>query len=223
LKKWVESGGTLVALGSSAAFVAGKDRGLSSVRLRRDVLDKLEEYNEAVEREESARNINIDPAKIWGTEISEKKKAKLDDEKDEDKKPNVEKLKRADEWNRIFSPTGAFLTGVINTEHWLGFGLDEKLPVMFRGGSAFMSKQPVRTAVRLAGADELRLSGLLWPEARERIAQTAYATAESVGRGQIVLFATDPTYRMWLPGAQRLFLNAVLLGPGMGTSQPLPW
>jgi hypothetical protein len=112
---------------------------------------------------------------------------------------------------------------VINTEHWLGFGLGERLPVMFRGGSAFMSKHPVRTPVRLAGADELRLSGLLWPEARQRIAQTAYATVESVGRGQIILFATDPTYRMWMPGAQRLFLNAVLLGPGMGASQPLPW
>ena len=223
LKKWIEGGGTLIAVGSSAAFVAGKDRGLSSVRLKRDVLDKLIEYNEAVEREESARHINIDHAQIWETGTSKKKKAEPEDENDEAKKPDVEKLKRNDEWNRIFSPTGTFLAGVINTEHWLGFGLGEKLPVMYRGNSAFMSKHPVRTAVRLAPADELRLSGLLWPEANQRIAQTAYATVESVGRGQIILFATDPTYRMWLPGAQRLFLNAVLLGPGMGASQPLPW
>ncbi|MBL7187367.1 MAG: hypothetical protein ISS70_13680 [Phycisphaerae bacterium] len=223
IKKWIEGGGTLIAAGSSAAFMAGKDRGLSSVRLRRDVLDKLAEYNEAVEREESARHINIDPGQIWETGTSEMKEAEPEDEKDAAKKPNVEKLKRTDEWHRIFSPTGTFLAGVINTEHWLGFGLGQKLPVMFMGGSAFMSKHPVRTPVRLAGADELRVSGLLWPEARQRIAQTAYATVESVGRGQIILFATDPTYRMWLGGAQRLFLNAVLLGPGMGTSQPLPW
>ena len=223
LKKWIEGGGTLVALGSSAAFVAGKDRGLSSVRLKRDVLDKLAEYNESVEREASARHINIDPATIWGPTIPDKEKAEQEDEKDEAKKPDVEKLKRADEWNRIFSPTGTFLAGVINPEHWLGFGLGEKLPVMVQSSSAFMSKHPVKTPVRLAAAEELRLSGLLWPEARQRIAQTAYATTESVGRGQIILFATDPTYRMWLPGAQRLFLNAVLLGPGMGTSQPLPW
>ncbi|UCF17113.1 MAG: hypothetical protein JSW59_06560, partial [Phycisphaerales bacterium] len=223
LKKWVESGGTLIALGSSAAFVAGKDRELSSVRLKRDVLDRLAEYDEAVEREKSARRIDIDPAKIWGTEKAEKKKVESKDEKDEVKKADVEKLKRSDEWQRTFSPAGAFLAGLINPEHWLGYGLGEKLPVMFRGSRAFMSKHPVRTAVRLADADELRLSGLLWPEARQRLAQTAYATAESVGRGQIILFATDPTYRMWMPGAQRLFLNAVLLGPGMGTSQPLPW
>lgn len=232
LKKWVEGGGTLIALGGSAAFAAGKDRGLSAVRLKRDVLDKLVEYEEAVEHEQSARHIDIDPAQIWQDGTSKKKDAESKDEKgekgekgekDEDKKPDVEKLKRADEWNRIFSPTGTFLTGVIDPEHWLGFGLGQRLPVMFRGSNAFMSKHPVKTPVRLARAEELRLSGLLWPEARQRLANTAYATVESVGRGQIILFATDPTYRMWLPAAQRLFLNAVLLGPGMGASQPLPW
>ena len=157
-------------------------------------------------------------------------KAESEDEKDEAKEleeskkdVDVEKLKRADEWQRIFSPRGAFLVGIVNTEHWLGFGLEQKLPLLFRGSNAFMSKHPVRTPVRLADATELRLSGLLWPEARDRVADTAYVTVESVGRGQIILFATDPTYRMWLSGVQRLFLNAVLLGPGMGTSQPLPW
>jgi hypothetical protein len=94
---------------------------------------------------------------------------------------------------------------------------------MFWGSFAFMSKHPVTTVVRLDEKSTLRLGGLLWPEAKERIADTAYATVEPVGRGQIILFATDPTFRMWLPGTQRLFLNAILLGPGMGTSQPLPW
>ena len=192
------------------------------MRLERDVLDKLTEYDEAVEREESARHIKIDPERIWQGQMAEKK-PQAEEKKDEAKKPDVEKLKRADEWHRIFSPTGTFLTGVIDTEHWLGYGLGDKLPVMIWGSSALMSKHPVKTAVRLTGAEELRLSGLLWPEARQRLAQTAYVTTESVGRGQIILFATDPTYRMWLAGAQRLFLNAVLLGPGMGTSQPLPW
>jgi len=91
------------------------------------------------------------------------------------------------------------------------------------GSSAFMSKHPVSTVVRLDKEDRLRLSGLLWPEARDRLANTACATVESKGRGQIILFATDPTFRTWLPGMQRLFFNAVLLGPGMGTSQPVPW
>ncbi|MGB2864011.1 MAG: M14 family metallopeptidase [Sedimentisphaerales bacterium] len=230
IKRWVEAGGTLIAVGGSAAFVADKDRGLSSVRLKRNVLDKLAEYEEAVEREKDARDIKIDPNQLWGAKTSEEKTIKSEIEKDDTKKPeeskaktDTEKLKRTDEWRRIFSPTGTFLTGTINTEHWLGFGLQDKLPVMFRGSNAFMSKHPVETVVRLTDKDELRLSGLLWPEAGQRLANTAYATVESVGRGQLILFATDPTYRMWLPCMQRLFLNATLLGPGMGASQPLPW
>ena len=218
IKSWIESGGTLIAIGNSAVFAAGKDRGLSSVRLKRDVLDKLTVYQEAIERERKAQDIKIDPNQIWGTKTAEEKTAK-----EEAKKPDIEKLKRTDEWQRIFSPEGAFLSGTVNTEHWLGFGLQKKLPVIFWGSYAFMSKHPVRTIVRLDDKNKLRLSGLLWPEAKERIADTAYATVERVGRGQIILFATDPTYRMWLPGMQRLFLNSVLLGPGMGTSQPLPW
>ncbi|MHC4495594.1 MAG: hypothetical protein ACYSYM_07210, partial [Planctomycetota bacterium] len=71
IKRWVEGGGTLIAVGSSAAFAAGKDQGLSSVRLKRDVLDKLVEYQEAVEREKKARHIEFDPGQIWGTTASQ--------------------------------------------------------------------------------------------------------------------------------------------------------
>jgi hypothetical protein len=229
IKKWAEGGGTLIAVGGSAAFAAGKDRKLSEVRLKRDVLDKHDQYDEAVEREKNAVDIKIDPNQLWAAKKSEEKTKKSETEKEEpkkpeeSKKPDTEKLKRADEWRRIFSPTGTFLAGTVNTEYWLGFGLPNKMPIMFWGDKAFMSKHPVRTVVRLTDKDDLRLSGLLWPEARQRIADTAYTTTESVGRGQIILFVTDPTFRMWLGCMQRLFLNATLLGPGMGTSQPLPW
>jgi hypothetical protein len=230
IETWVRAGGTLIAIGNSAAFAAGEDRGLSSVRLKRDVLDKLEEYDEAVQREKNARAIKIDSNEIWTDNGADDKAAEAPTKDLETKaskesraKQDVDKLKRTDEWQRIFSPEGTFLAGTVDTEHWLGFGLPERLPVLFWGSRAFMSKHPVQTVVRLDEKNKLRLSGLLWPEAKERLAGTAYATVESMGRGQLILFATDPTYRMWLPGVQRLFANAVLLGPGMGTSQPSPW
>ena len=245
VKRWIEEGGTLIAFGNSAVLLAGKERGLSSVRLRRNVLKDLSIYQEAVQRERAARDIKINTGEIWGTKTPEKKaenaqvpkedgekeKAQKDKDAKEDKdvkedkdaKEDIEKLKRTDEWQRIFSPGGVFLAGHVNTEHWLGFGLEERLPIMLMGSYAFMSKHPVSTVVRLEDKCCLRLSGLLWPEARERLSNTAYATVESLGNGQVVLFATDPTFRTWLPGIQRLFFNAVLLGPGMGTSQPVPW
>jgi hypothetical protein len=224
IRRWIEAGGTLIALGNSAGFATAKDRGLSAARLRRDVLDKLEQYDEAVVREKSARDVKIDPNLIWGTETTQGPEAEDTNEPRKNaKKDDIGTLRRTDEWQRLFSPAGAFLTGLIDPEHWLGFGLPDRLPVMFSGSRAFMSKHPVATPVRLGDANELRLSGLLWPEARARLGNTAYATVESKGRGQIILFATDPTTRMWFPAMQRLFLNAVLMGPGLGTSQPKPW
>jgi hypothetical protein len=97
------------------------------------------------------------------------------------------------------------------------------MPLLFSGSTAFMSKYPIATGVRLAEADQLRMSGLVWPEARERFADTAFATTESLGNGQVILFANDPTFRSWLAAEERLFLNAVLLGPGMGSLPPMPW
>ncbi len=237
LRNWIEAGGTLIALGSSAAFVAGKDHGLSSVRLRRDVLDKLAVYEEAIKREQDARHISVDPDVVWGAtgpapeEEEEAKPPEGNDKPSEQRKPpkDAEALKRRDAWQRLFRPSGVMAAAQLDPEHWLTFGISTKrgddaaLPVMLFGNRAFMAKYPVRTPVRLADKDELRLSGLLWPEARERWANSAYATVERVGYGQIILFASDPFFRAYTEGTGRLFLNALLYGPGMGTRQPVPW
>jgi len=67
----------------------------------------------------------------------------------------------------------------------------------------------------------LRMSGLLWPEAAQRLANTAYLTRESKGNGQIILFANSPTFRASNLGTTRLFLNALVYGPGLGTEVAL--
>jgi hypothetical protein len=81
----------------------------------------------------------------------------------------------------------------------------------------------VRVAARFADLERLHLGGLLWPEAAARLARTAYATRESLGRGQVILFSGDPVYRGWLPDTRRLLLNAILYGPGLGTRWSRPW
>ena len=224
IKQWVEDGGTLIAIGSSAFALADQSREFSAVRLKKDVLDKLEEYAEAVQLEKDASDVKVDPNMVWNGRLESDVADSNNDKKSEDKKVgDIEKLKREDERNRIFSPHGAFLATVLNPEQWPAFGLGEKMPVFFSGSSCLMSKYPVQTPVRMGEAEGLRLSGLLWPEARERIADSAYLTVERLGRGQVILFADDPTYRMWFAGQQRLLKNAILLGPGLGTDQPVPW
>jgi hypothetical protein len=63
----------------------------------------------------------------------------------------------------------------------------------------------------------LRMSGLLWPEAAHRVANSAYVTREGLGRGQIVLFANSPAFRASARGTERLLFNAMVYGPGLGT------
>lgn len=67
----------------------------------------------------------------------------------------------------------------------------------------------------------LRMSGLLWPEAAQRLMNTAFVTRESAGAGQVILFAAPPVFRGATLGTARLFHNALIFGPGCGTDQPL--
>ena len=122
---------------------------------------------------------------------------------------------------RVLMPRGAILRIDLDSEHWLNFGCDSKIPAILYTSYAFLSKRPVQTAAHLSEASGLRLSGLLWPEARKRWEKSAYATREAYGKGQIILFAGEPNYRSYFYGTTRLLLNGIFLGPGFGTSQPV--
>jgi hypothetical protein len=67
----------------------------------------------------------------------------------------------------------------------------------------------------------VRMSGLLWPEAVQRISNSVCLAREEVGDGQVILFASDPIFRASTPGTERLFINAVVCGPGMGATLPI--
>ncbi len=132
-------------------------------------------------------------------------------------------LEEADERLRRFSPRGAFLRVDLDPQVWLNWGLPEQLDALVSADDALIAAPPVVVAARFPEIERLHLGGLLWPEAAARFARTAYVTREAVGRGQVVLFADDPVSRGWALGTRRLFVNALLLGPGLGTQWPMPW
>jgi hypothetical protein len=159
---------------------------------------------------------------------NEKKAAKSkDSSKDKSEQPSKEEekaaRKKADDRLRRFLPSGAILRVDLDPEFWLAYGCGDKVPVMMRRTSALLARDPVRTAGRFAAPEVLQLGGLLWPEAAGRISQTAYATREARKKGQVILFAYDPNFRGYFWGSGRLFLNAVVLGPGLGTERTIPW
>jgi len=225
LKKWINGGGTFIAIGTGAAFAADTTVKLSQVRLRRQVLDKLAEYEQAAELEKRAEKPPIDASMIW--DYPSKKEEKPEEAKKAEgkqiKRMELEQIKGEDERLRVFMPGGTILRTDLDQDHWLTSGMDDKVPVILYTNFAFLSKNPIQTVARLTCADSLRLSGLLWPEARERWANTAYLTRESSGKGQVILFAFQPGFRGFFHGSERLLINGLLFAPGLGTTRPAPW
>ncbi|UCE19717.1 MAG: hypothetical protein JSV84_05065 [Gemmatimonadota bacterium] len=218
LKSWIEAGGTLITIGSASAFAADTSVGLSKVRLRRQILNRIDDFTEAVAREREAERAVVDSIALW-----EGKEEKEESQAEEKKSKKSVKSGEEDEYQRRFMPRGCILRADLDAEHWLTAGMKAKVPVFLYTTYALMSKGPVETAARLAQPDSLRVSGLLWPEARDRWASTAYLTREKLGKGQIILFAGFPAFRGYFRGSMRLLMNALLLGPGFGTSRPMPW
>ncbi len=66
--------------------------------------------------------------------------------------------------------------------------------------------------VKYEAQPRLRLAGYIWPEVPARLAGTPYLWTESVGRGRVIGFAGDPTFRDMFRGLMPLFANAVFLG-----------
>jgi hypothetical protein len=261
LKAWVTAGGTLVAIGSSAAALARETNGIGATRQLPDVLQKLDDYRQAVVREWEARQTTPDPAKVWAfSPPTEVIYPWLIGEKDD--KTKEDELKRRDSWRAIFMPVGTLLAGRVDDRSWLTAGCGEYVPLMYSGRTVLLAPPIVNAPVRLGvfnpaaaqppspaapapsteGKEKkkddskpapgwtiappgfemrLRMSGLLWPEAADRLANAAYVTRESIGAGQLILFASDPTFRGAALGTSRIFANAIVLGPGMGASEPI--
>ncbi len=219
LKNWVKDGGTLIALAGAANFLADSSSGLSSVRKKRNILKKLDSYTYNLDQYLSASETSVDSLELWEGKVAEENNK----QETTDKKFNTKEFEDQDRLGRKLSPQGAILRVNLDQDHWLNFGCGEMVPVMFNSSTVLMTKNPAATPARLAPAEDLRLGGLLWPEAKARIANGSWATREGMGNGQVILFATQPNFRGYFRGSERLLLNAMFYGPGLGANAGVDW
>jgi hypothetical protein len=94
-------------------------------------------------------------------------------------------------------------------------GMPETVYALVSGQSIF---EPVKadhgTNVGVfAGPDEVLASGYMWDEYRKQLAFKPFLIVEPRGRGLVIAFTADPTYRGYMDGLNLLFLNAVFRGP----------
>ncbi len=241
LADWVRNGGTLIAAGDSARALASVEDSMIRTRELGSVIgEDLSGYQDAIYREWLAsQEIMPEASAIWGREAPTGLELPW---QDLPALPDAEARKREDRWRALFMPSGAMVANRVDPEHWLTAGSNGMLPGLLSNSPLLMSAPPAQTPLRigvyvrgsgnetgLAGwapvpdGHELvmRMSGLLWPEARQRVASAGWLVREQVGRGQVILFAHPPAFRGAKLGTIRVLENALILGPGLGSNQPV--
>ena len=237
LSNWVENGGTLVAHNRSTRSLAS-DKGIGNVKLIQHTFDDSQDFNIDLQREIYSLNDEIDYEKTLSNKVDSDISYPWESEGNTLSK---EDLESRDKWQSLFMPSGSFVSARTDQKHWLTFGSTKLIPVLYGDSPVLMTGRNAQAAVRIGeiidsidnndvnkinwstippGKDiNVRMSGLVWPEAAQRIANSAYLTRERFGEGQIILFSGEPNFRGSSLGTNRLWLNAIVYGAGLGTSQ----
>jgi hypothetical protein len=125
--------------------------------------------------------------------------------------------RREDRWDR--SVNGVVLPVRVDPAHPLAWGaglgnVDGRLfvlhlaDILFEPSGAFETVLALEPGVR-------NVSGVVSESKLEELGGTAWLASVGVGRGQLVLFADDPLFRLMWPSQFVLFTNALLFGPNM--------
>ncbi len=217
LKDWVQSGGTLVALGSAVNLLADSRLALLEIR-QENALREGEGRSSGSERTGSSAGAGSSAAaeasprggrggasaapgdRVPGTAIATE--------------ADFEKVTRANIELPDSAP-GAIVRARVRPDFWLTAGLGETVNVMVQGRAIYA---PVKAdkginAVYFDAADKLVASGYLWAENRKQMAFKPVVVTTSAGRGVVVGFTVDPNFRAMEDGMNLLFLNAVFRGP----------
>lgn len=117
-----------------------------------------------------------------------------------------------------FTVPGAVIGARVDTLRWLAAGTAPgPLPVLVTSSRLLLPAEGPPSARQRVVATYLPerplLSGHAWPESHERLPGAVAVYEERVGGGRVILFPEDPNFRAYHRGMNRMFLNAVVLGP----------
>jgi hypothetical protein len=113
---------------------------------------------------------------------------------------------------------GAFVRTDLDREEWLVSGFDGDLPVLINSNRLYRAPESEsspsrRTPVKVASGEDFHIAGHMWEENLERLPESVFLYEQRIGSGRIISFAEDVNFRGYWRGIDRLFLNAVILGP----------
>jgi hypothetical protein len=185
LRAWIAGGGTFVGIEGGAAFATKNRTGLTGISLK--------------------------PRHKKDEEKDEKKKK--DGAPDEAELAKLRTVEEREKQRRREEIPGTIVSVRLDNTHPLGFGHDTTICVFRTSDAAFeLSESGYNVGVY---SKSPRVSGHMSAENEKYIAGTPFLIHESLGSGNVVLFADDPNFRLFWDGLNRVFLNSVLVMPGI--------
>ena len=235
LINWVKQGGTLIANNRSTRLLAS-DNEFGDVKLLQQTFEDAKSYNIDLMREIYSLDNNLNKNDVNSNRVNFEINYPWESS---DKTYSKDQLEMRDKWQSLYMPSGSMVSARSDQQHWLTFGTEDLIPILYANNPILMtggnSEAPIRIGELIQNDDveesrminwsqvpkgydlNVRMSGLVWPEASQRIANSAYLTREKIGKGQIILFSGEPNFRGSARGTNRLWLNAVIYGSGLGT------
>lgn len=108
---------------------------------------------------------------------------------------------------------GMILEATIDTTSPLGYGYtNESMPLMKVGTTAYEEPTDKSVIVPLRYTAQPYLSGYISDSNLARFVSTPAAIVTKRGKGVVIHFADDPTFRSYWYGASKMFMNAVYFG-----------
>ncbi|MCP4202184.1 MAG: hypothetical protein GY769_09635 [bacterium] len=117
--------------------------------------------------------------------------------------------------NRELHTPGAALATRIERPHPLTVGIDGSPAALYNDRRVLLATGNPRRDVVTAAVTDPVVAGFAWPEAETRLSKSLLVGLEPKGRGAIVIFSQDPSFRLFWRGTAPLFLNTVLYGPSL--------
>ena len=186
LKSWVRGGGTVIAVGTAARFL--KRAGIVDYTFRGD----------RPEEDEDNADDGPPPRRTYGDAADER---------------------------ALELVSGAIFTAAPDITHPLLWGVEDRVQSVFVNntlwversdspyGTPLMFTDPQADGSAVASPTAPLKAGYASARNRGLAAGAAYLRADRAGRGRVVLFASDPCFRGFWHGTERLLANAVLLAP----------
>ncbi|MFN3816254.1 M14 metallopeptidase family protein [Brevundimonas sp.] len=189
LRDWARQGGVLIGVGGGMGFMSEPGSQMLATRLEGRVAD-----------EDASEPAPADEATVPGVILT-----------------SPDQLRgaiRPAEGSPDSIP-GILLRATTDPDHWLAAGVAHTLNILASGSDIYA---PLRldqgaNVVRFAGPNDLLAAGYIWDENRAQLAYKPAVVAQSLGSGQLIGFAHDPSARGFMRGLDVLFLNAVFRGP----------